>query len=41
MLKINEKRKNEELTNNPKNKVLKMTQRKVESKELGNISMDL
>ena len=41
MLKINEKRKNEDLTNNPKNKVLKMTQRKVESKELGNISMDL
>ena len=41
MLKINEKRKNEDITNNPKNKVLKMTQRKVESKELGNISMDL
>ena len=41
MLKINEKRKNEDTTNNPKNKVLKMTQRKVESKELGNISMDL
>ena len=41
MLKINEKRKNEDIINNPKNKVLKMTQRKVESKELGNISMDL
>ena len=41
MLKINEKRKNEDIENNPKNKVLKMTQRKVESKELGNISMDL
>ena len=41
MLKINEKRKNEDITNNPRNKVLKMTQRKVESKELGNISMDL
>ena len=41
MLKINEKRKNEDIENNPRNKVLKMTQRKVESKELGNISMDL
>ena len=41
MLKINEKRKNEDIANNPRNKVLKMTQRKVESKELGNISMDL
>ena len=41
MLKLNEKRKNEDIENNPKNKVLKMTQRKVESKELGNISMDL
>ena len=41
MLKINEKMKNEDITNNPRNKVLKMTQRKVESKELGNISMDL
>ena len=38
---LKKKRKNEDLTNNPKNKVLKMTQRKVESKELGNISMDL
>ena len=41
MLKINEKGKNSDLTNNIKNKGLKMPQRKVESKELGNISMDL
>ena len=41
MLKINEKGNNSNLTNNPKNKGLRLTQRKVESKELGNISMDL
>ena len=41
MLKINEKSNKTDLVNNPKNKVLKFTQKKVESKELGNISMDL
>ena len=41
MLKINEKGNNSNLANNPKNKGLRLTQRKVESKELGNISMDL
>ena len=41
MLKINEKGNNSNSTNNSKIKGLKMTQRKVESKELGNISMDL
>ena len=41
MLKINEKSNKTDLANNPKNKVLKFTQKKVESKELGNISMDL
>ena len=41
MLKINEKGNNSDISSNPKNKVLKMTQRKVESKELGNISLDL
>ena len=41
MLKINEKGKNSDISNNAKNKGLRFTQRKVESKELGNISMDL
>ena len=41
MLKINEKSNKTDLANNPKNKVLKFSQKKVESKELGNISMDL
>ena len=41
MLKINEKSNKADSSNNPKNKILKMTQRKVESKELGNLSMDL
>ena len=41
MLKIKEKGNNSNLANNPKNKGLRLTQRKVESKELGNISMDL
>ena len=41
MLKINEKGNNSNLANNPKNKGLRLTQRKVESKELGNIIMDL
>ena len=41
MLKINEKGKNSDISNNTKNKGLRFTQRKVESKELGNISMDL
>ena len=41
MLKINEKSNKTDSSNNPKNKILKMTQRKVESKELGNLSMDL
>ena len=41
MLKINEKGKNSDISNNMKNKGLRFTQRKVESKELGNISMDL
>ena len=40
-LKINEKSNKADSSNNPKNKILKMTQRKVESKELGNLSMDL
>ena len=41
MLKINEKGNNSDIVNNSKNKGLRFTQRKVESKELGNISMDL
>ena len=41
MLKINEKGNNSDILNNSKNKGLRFTQRKVESKELGNISMDL
>ena len=41
MLKINEKGINSNSTNNSKNKGLRLTQKKVESKELGNISMDL
>ena len=41
MLKINEKGNNLNLANNQKNKGLRLTQRKVESKDLGNISMDL
>ena len=41
MLKINEKGNNINLSKDQKNKGLKLTQRKVESKDLGNISMDL
>ena len=41
MLKINEKGNNLNLANNQKNKGLRLNQRKVESKDLGNISMDL
>ena len=41
MLKINEKGNNLNLSKDPKNKGLRLTQRKVESKDLGNISMDL
>ena len=41
MLKINEKSNKADSSNNPKKKILKMAQRKVESKELGNLSMDL
>ena len=41
MLKINEKGNNLNLANNQKNKELRLNQRKVESKDLGNISMDL
>ena len=41
MLKINEKGNNINLSKDQKNKGLRLTQRKVESKDLGNISMDL
>ena len=41
MIKLNEKGNNLNLANNQKNKGLRLTQRKVESKDLGNISMDL